>query len=99
VRDFKARLSEHLRRVAAGERITITSRGRPVAELLPAGSRRSPTEERLQQLIAEGRVTPPSRPRSERPRAPRPVPAKYSGSDIIIAERDAEGPRGRPSST
>lgn len=97
MREFKARLSEHLRRVAGGERITITSRGRPVAEVLPAGGRRSPVEERLQRLIAEGKVTPPSRPLRHRPA--RPVPAERSASDIIIAERDAEGPRGRPSST
>lgn len=35
VRDLKNRLSEFLRRVAAGERITVTDRGRPVALLTP----------------------------------------------------------------
>jgi prevent-host-death family protein len=35
VRDLKNRLSEFLRRVAAGERITVTDRGRPVAIMTP----------------------------------------------------------------
>jgi prevent-host-death family protein len=35
VRDLKNRLSEFLRRVAAGERITVTDRGRPVALMTP----------------------------------------------------------------
>ena len=35
VRDLKNRLSEYLRRVAAGERITVTDRGRPVALMTP----------------------------------------------------------------
>lgn len=35
VRDLKAKLSAYLRRAAAGERITVTDRGRPVAVLGP----------------------------------------------------------------
>lgn len=35
VRDLKSRLSEYLRRVAAGEEILVTSHGREVARLLP----------------------------------------------------------------
>jgi prevent-host-death family protein len=35
VRELKNRLSEFLRRVAAGERITVTDRGRPVAVVIP----------------------------------------------------------------
>ena len=35
VRDLKNRLSEFLRRVAGGERITVTDRGRPVAVIAP----------------------------------------------------------------
>jgi prevent-host-death family protein len=35
VRDLKNRLSEFLRRVAGGERITVTDRGRPVAVMAP----------------------------------------------------------------
>ena len=34
--DTKTRLPEILRRVEAGERFTITNRGRPVADLVPS---------------------------------------------------------------
>ena len=36
VRDLKNRLSEMLRRVARGERLTVTDRGKPVAVIVPA---------------------------------------------------------------
>ena len=35
VREFKARLSHHLRRAQTGARLTITDRGRPIALLSP----------------------------------------------------------------
>ena len=34
-RDLRNRTADVLRRVEAGEQVTITSRGRPVAELIP----------------------------------------------------------------
>ncbi|WP_109994798.1 type II toxin-antitoxin system Phd/YefM family antitoxin [Salinisphaera sp. LB1] len=36
--ETKTRLAEYLRKVQAGERFTITQRGRPVAELVPYGT-------------------------------------------------------------
>jgi prevent-host-death family protein len=36
VRELKGRLSRYLKRAAAGEDVTITSRGRPIARLVPA---------------------------------------------------------------
>ena len=38
IRELKAHLSEHLERVANGEVITVTSRGRRVAQIVPATS-------------------------------------------------------------
>lgn len=38
VSDLKARLSESLRIVKAGERLVVTERGRPIAVLGPAGA-------------------------------------------------------------
>ena len=35
IRDLKSKLSEHLKRAAAGEIITVTDRGRPIATLGP----------------------------------------------------------------
>jgi len=44
-RDLRNRTADVLRRVAAGEQVTITSRGRPVAELIPVRTaRRRPIE-------------------------------------------------------
>lgn len=37
VRELKNRLSEHLRRVRAGESVLVTDRGEVVAELVPPG--------------------------------------------------------------
>jgi prevent-host-death family protein len=36
VRELKAQLSQCLRRVQAGERLTITDRGRAIAEIVPS---------------------------------------------------------------
>jgi prevent-host-death family protein len=58
VRELKARLSEHLRRAQAGERLTVTDRGRPIATLGPAEQQPKPVHPAwLLQLAAEGRVT------------------------------------------
>jgi len=39
-RDLRNRTADVLRRVEAGEPVTITSRGKPVAELIPVRERR-----------------------------------------------------------
>ena len=36
VRELKARLSHYLKLAAHGEQVTVTSRGRPIARLMPA---------------------------------------------------------------
>jgi prevent-host-death family protein len=58
VRELKARLSEHLRRAQAGERVTVTDRGRPIATLGPPDEQKKPAHPAwLLQLAAEGKVT------------------------------------------
>lgn len=52
VRELKNRLSEFLRRVADGDRITVTDRGRPVAVLSPPAE--SPEGERVAAMVREG---------------------------------------------
>ena len=86
IRDLKANLSSLLHRVEEGESIRVTTRGRPVAEVVPMGSRR--TDARLRTLVAEGRVTPPARERPRRP--PRRSAKGRSASAIVLAERDDE---------
>lgn len=86
VRELKATLSSMLRKVEDGEQIKVTVRGRHVADIVPAGSPRS--DDRLRALVAQGKVTPASRPHPDR--APRPLRSSRSASAIILAERDEE---------
>jgi prevent-host-death family protein len=86
VRELKASLSGVLRRVSAGEHVRVTIRGRPVADIVPAGASRA--DDVLRSLIADGRVVPPARSRPARP--PRLEPAERSASELVLAEREAE---------
>jgi prevent-host-death family protein len=53
VREFKARLSHHLRRVRAGHGLIVTDRGRPVASIQPVDAPRDTDWVRV--LVAEGK--------------------------------------------
>jgi prevent-host-death family protein len=57
VAELRQNLSVYLRRVRGGERLVVTDRNRPVAELGPVPS----TGPALDRLIAEGRVSRPRR--------------------------------------
>jgi prevent-host-death family protein len=57
VAELRQNLSVYLRRVSEGERLVVTDRNRPVAELGPVSS----TGSGLDRLIAEGRVSRPLR--------------------------------------
>lgn len=57
VAELRRNLSVYLRRVSRGERIVVTDRNRPVAELGPAPT----TGPDLDRLIAAGRVSRPVR--------------------------------------
>ncbi len=56
VRELKARLSAYLKRAAAGELITVTDRGRPIAVIGPVLDAVD-----LSAAVAAGWVTPASR--------------------------------------
>ncbi|MFN2467245.1 MAG: type II toxin-antitoxin system Phd/YefM family antitoxin [Gaiellaceae bacterium] len=57
VAELRQNLSRYLRRVERGERLLVTDRNRPVAELGPPPT----TGAELDRLIAEGRVSRPLR--------------------------------------
>ena len=57
VAELRQNLSRYLRRVQRGERLVVTDRNRPVAELGPP----SASGAALDRLIAEGRVARPTR--------------------------------------
>ncbi len=55
ISELRARLSEHLRRVKAGETVMVTERGRTVAQLSPAPPDANGGSE-LQDLVDKGLV-------------------------------------------
>jgi prevent-host-death family protein len=85
VRELKRSLSKTLRAVGRGEQVRVTVRGRPVADIVPAGA--SAGDDRLRELVAQGRVVPPARARPRR--APKPAKGG-SASSLVLSEREAE---------
>lgn len=86
VRELKATLSQTLRAVARGQQVRVTLRGRPLADIVPAGA--SAGDDRLRELVAQGRLAVPARTRPAR--APTPVESDRSASSLVLAEREAE---------
>ena len=83
VHDLKSRLSRYLRQVQRGETVVVTSRGKPIARLVPLPS--LPLEERLATLPGLNAGT-GGKPRG----ATRPVrvkPGQKDVSDIVVEER------------
>ena len=74
IAELRQNLSVYLRRVSRGERLVVTARNRPVAELGPAPS----TGGDLDRLIAEGRVSRPLR-------AGLPEPLELSGDPRALS--------------
>jgi prevent-host-death family protein len=58
IRELKNNLSRYLRRVQAGERISVTEHGRVVAELVPAGTADPAGASRYGALVASGVIRP-----------------------------------------
>lgn len=86
VRELKASLSETLRAVGRGEEVRVTLRGRPIADIVPAGA--ASGDSRLRELVTEGRLVPPGRARPTR--APRLAAGRVAASALVLAEREAE---------
>jgi antitoxin (DNA-binding transcriptional repressor) of toxin-antitoxin stability system len=61
IRELKAHLSRYLRRVARGEIVLVTDRGRPVAELRLPGSTVT-ADLQWRELLASGAVRPAAAP-------------------------------------
>ena len=80
IRALKQNASAVVARVVAGDRVTITDRGRPVAQLTQIPS------SQVEQLIEAGRARPAKRDIAALP-APRPGPDL---SSALAVQRDAE---------
>ena len=60
IRELKDNLSRYIRRIEAGERISVTAHGRVVAELVPPGpGAKAARRGRFDELIATGVIRPP----------------------------------------
>jgi prevent-host-death family protein len=79
VRELRQRASELLRRVAAGETIEVTDRGRPVALLSPL-----PEAGPLERLRAAGEVNPATAHLDELP-APLPLQPGQEPPSAVLA--------------
>jgi antitoxin (DNA-binding transcriptional repressor) of toxin-antitoxin stability system len=63
IRELKDNLSRYIRRIEAGERISVTAHGRVVAELVPPGTNAASTaRSRWDDLIEAGVLHPPLEP-------------------------------------
>lgn len=84
VRALKQNASAVVAEAAAGGEVTITDRGRPVAQLVPIASGR------LDELVAAGRARPAKRPLSTLPLPSRRKAGQPSLSATLAEMRDAE---------
>lgn len=85
VRELRQRASELLRRVADGEIIQITDRGRPVALLAPL-----PEADPLERLRASGEVVPAERDLTDLPEPLEPIPGAELPSAVLARLRRDE---------
>jgi prevent-host-death family protein len=82
IRELHDQLSRYVGEVATGEEIVVTSRGRPVARLVPIDDAPDP----LAELRARGLVREPTQPRRRADGRDRPTPTG-SVSELVIDER------------
>ena len=87
VRELRQNLSVYLDRVKAGETLEVTERGQPVAQLGPRPSRPVSI---IDQMIAEGRITPATVDHRTIPPAPVIPHRGPTLSEVIIQMRDEE---------
>ena len=86
VRELKQSLSQILRAVGQGEHVRVTSRGKALADIVPAGE--AAVDDRLRQLVLKGRVVLPTRGRPTK--APRMAKSERSATAVVLADRESE---------
>ena len=86
VRELKQSLSEVLRAVGQGEHVRVTSRGKALADIVPAGE--AALDDRLRQLVLKGRIVLPTRGRPTK--VPRLAKAERSATAVVLADRESE---------
>ena len=84
IRDLKARLSEHIERVTNGEVITVTSRGRRVAQIVPVIGR-----DNVERGVTEGWITRQVERDPEPVVRQRPLAGTPTTTELISRDREA----------
>ncbi|MGH7435514.1 MAG: type II toxin-antitoxin system prevent-host-death family antitoxin [Polyangiaceae bacterium] len=88
IRALKNELSAYVRRVRRGERVVVTDRGRPVAEITAVNPSGLSTDERLRRMAEAGELRLPGPP-AERRNASRPSRVKGRPvSATLLEDRD-----------
>lgn len=85
VRDLRDHLSRYLERVKAGEELTVTEHGRPIARLVAPRPR-----DRWDELVARGLIRPALEPATDIDIDSLPEIPGFSLSEYLISLRDAE---------
>ncbi|MCL2787383.1 MAG: type II toxin-antitoxin system prevent-host-death family antitoxin [Micrococcales bacterium] len=79
-RELNQQTSAILAKVREGEEVVVTFSGRPQARIIPFASRNT-----LERRLAEGRITPPTRPR---PPVRKTISSPISVDDLLAADRE-----------
>lgn len=88
VRELRQNLSVYLDRVKKGETLEVTEHGQPIAQL---GPRPSDPISIIDQMIAEGRITPAKKSHKDLPPPPSiPDPSGRTLTEILLQMRDEE---------
>jgi prevent-host-death family protein len=83
-RELKNKLSEYMRRVKAGETITVTEHGKTIGQIVPV---RATIEERLQAMVAAGQAE--WNGQKLKPYRPKAInKGKRQLSDLIVEDRE-----------
>lgn len=84
VYEAKAKFSEVLRKVQRGQRVTITNRGKEVAEIRPVERQKQSVEERFKELQDLGIISQAAKPFT----GFKPVARRPGGLARFLAERE-----------
>ena len=83
-RELKSRLSEYMRRVKAGQTITVTEHGKAIGQIVPV---KQSLEERLRATVRSGIAEwNEQKPKTYRPLAA--IKGAHQLSDLVIEDRE-----------
>ncbi|MFQ5679831.1 MAG: type II toxin-antitoxin system Phd/YefM family antitoxin [Gemmatimonadota bacterium] len=89
ISELKAKLSQYLDAVRAGQEVIVTDRGRPVARISPVRGEAG-SEGRMERLVRTGQVRPPTEPMPpDLSELSRPADPGGRSLEVLLADRAA----------